>query len=97
VNVGVRVIAAVWELARLMGAAATAVLVRADTIVCAMAVPRVLASGVGPVTGMVGRPQARERINKTVTNKRIGVGFRMEGLLSADGTNHNAKNAEESA
>ncbi len=82
VKVGVRVMAvaaAVWELARLIGAAATAVLVNADTMVCAMAVPREFESRVGrvgPVTGMLGRPQARETINKTVTDKRIGVGFR---------------------
>lgn len=85
VNVGVRVIAAVWELARSVGAATAAVLVRADIIVCAMAVSRVLASGVEPVTGMVGRPQARERTNKTVTDKRIGVGFRMEASFRLTG------------
>ena len=96
VNVGVKVIAAVWELAISIGAAATAVCVKADTIVCAMVVPRVLESmvdTVGPVTGMVGRPQASEIINKTITNKRNGVGFRMVPPF-ADTANHNAKNAE---
>jgi len=32
---------------------------------------------VGAVTGMLGKTQASETINKTVTDKRMGVGFRM--------------------
>jgi hypothetical protein len=55
-----------------IGTAAPAVCVTPEIIVCIMAVPRELTSWVGAGAGIA---QARETINKTDTDKRMGVGF----------------------
>jgi hypothetical protein len=52
------------------GITAPAVCVTAETMVCIMAVPRELTSWVGAGAGIA---QARETINKTDTDKRMGV------------------------
>jgi hypothetical protein len=53
-----------------IGTAAPAVCVTPAIIVCIMAVPRELISWVGAGAGIA---QARETINKTDTDKRMGV------------------------
>lgn len=71
-----------------VGEAALAVCVAAETIVAIMAVPRALASmegTLGPVTGMLGVPQASETINKTVPDKRMSVDLRMMAPFSRQG------------
>jgi hypothetical protein len=53
-----------------IGTTAPAVCVTAETMVCIMAVPRELTSWVGAGAGIA---QARATINKTHTDKRMGV------------------------
>src|SRR5512140_1671117 len=67
----------VEELTISIGITAAPVCVAATIIVCMIAVPRALVSMVGPVTGMLGRPQARETTTRIVTDKRMGVDLRM--------------------
>jgi len=45
----------------------------------------------------LGNTQARETINKTVTNKRNGCNFRIEGLLPVINGDHKPNKAEFSA
>jgi len=65
-------------------------------------VPMELRSWVGAAAP--GKTQARETLNKTITDrrsrpvdKRIGCNFRIEGLLLVINGDHKPKNAESSA
>jgi hypothetical protein len=75
VAVGVRVgtsgvNVAAGEFTTSIGTAAPAVCVTPEIMVCMMAVPREFISWVGAGAGAA---QARETINKTITDKRMGV------------------------
>jgi hypothetical protein len=77
VAVGVRVgtsgvDVATGEFTTSTGIIAPAVCVTPEIIVCMMAVPREFISWVGAGAGIT---QARETINKTLTDKRMGVDF----------------------
>jgi hypothetical protein len=69
VNVGI------GDSTRSTGITAPAVCVRPETIVCITTVSMEFGFCVGTET--LGEAQARVTINKTVTDKRMGVGFRM--------------------
>ena len=74
-NSGVNVARGVAVSIKPTGAPAIAVCVEPETIVPITAVSREWISWVG--AGTLGKAQAREMINKVVTDKRMGVDFRI--------------------
>src|SRR5690349_9031726 len=75
VGLAVKVAPGVGESTTAIGKPARAVPVAPEIIVAMTAVPRMLRSCVG--AGTPDTAHASESINKAVTDKRMGVGFRM--------------------
>jgi hypothetical protein len=94
VNMGVKVGIVVAVSTMSMGITAIAVCVAAETIVAMTAVPRELISSVG--AGTLVTAHARETITKTVTDKRMGVGFLITPPFGPQ-RKHNPKQADPSA
>jgi hypothetical protein len=94
VDASVKVGQGVWVSGIPTGTPAAAVCVAAEIMVDIIAVPRKLTSWVG--AGRLGTAQATETSNKAVTDKRMGVGFRIAPPFGFQ-NEHKPKSADSSA